>query len=197
MDRADGARDVAQLEVLRAEARDHRVAGGPHRLGVVGRDREGHGPLADDAVLHGELHEVHRRAADEAGDEHVDRRVVQLLRGADLLQQARAHDGDPLAHRHRLDLVVGDVDHRGAQALVEARDLGAGLHAQLRVEVGERLVHQEHRRLAHDRPAERDALALAAGELLGLALEQRLELEGRGGLVDPLVDVGLGHACAA
>ena len=76
------------------------------------------------------------------------------------------------AHRHRLDLVVGDVDDRRAEALVEAGDLGARLDAQLGVEVGERLVHQEDGRLADDRPAERDALALAAGQLLRLALEQ-------------------------
>ena len=103
--------------------------------------------------------------------------VVELLRGADLLEQAVAHDRDPLAHRHGLDLVVGDVDHRGAEALVEARDLGAGLDAQLGVEVGQRLVHEEHGGLADDGAAEGDALALAAGELLGLAVEELLQLE--------------------
>ena len=38
-----------------------------------------------------------------------------------LLQHAAAHDGDPLAERHRLDLVVGDVDRGHAEALVQAR----------------------------------------------------------------------------
>ena len=119
------------------------------------------------------------------------------LRGADLLEQALAHDGDPLAHRHGLDLVVGDVDHRGPEALVEAGDLGARLDAQLGVEVGQRLVHEEHRGLADDGPAERDALPLAAGELLGLAVEELLELEDAGRLVDPLVDLGSWRPCAA
>ena len=105
--------------------------------------------------------------------------VVELLRRADLLEQALAHDRDPAAHRHRLDLVVGDVDDRRAEALVEAGDLGAGLDAQLGVEVGERLVHEEDGRLADDGPAERDALALAAGELLRLAVEVALEVEDR------------------
>ena len=126
------------------------------------------------------------------GHEPVLRVVVQLLRGADLLEQALAHDRDPLAHRHGLDLVVGDVDHRGAEALVEARDLGAGLDAQLGVEVGQRLVHQEHGGLADDRPAERDALPLAAGQLLGLAVEQLLQLEDPGRLADPPLDLRLG-----
>ena len=104
--------------------------------------------------------------------------VVEVLRRADLLEQAVAHHRDPGAHRHRLDLVVGDVDERRAQPLVEAGDLGPGLDAELGVEVRERLVHEEHGRLADDRPAERDALALAAGQLLRLAVEELLEARG-------------------
>ena len=126
------------------------------------------------------------------GDEPVDRGVVEDLRRADLLEQAFVHDGDPLAHRHRLDLVVGDVDDGRLEPLVESRDLGARLDAQLGVEVGERLVHQEHRGLAHDGATERDALALAAGELLRLAIEELVELDGLGGLLDPALDLGLG-----
>ena len=128
-------------------------------------------------AVQGDVDEVHRRAADEPGHEPVDREVVELLRRADLLQPALAHDGDPVAHRHRLDLVVGDVDDRGLEALVEARDLGARLDAQLGVEVRERLVHEEHGRLAHDRPTERDALALAARQRLRLAIEVAPEVE--------------------
>ena len=89
------------------------------------------------------LDHVHRRAADEAGDEQVDRAVVELLRRRDLLQLALAHHGDAVAHRHRLDLVVGDVDRRHAELVLQLADLGAHLDAQLRVEVRERLVHQE------------------------------------------------------
>ena len=72
---------------------------------------------------------------------------------------------DALAERHRLDLVVRDVDRRDAEPRVQLRERGAHLDAELRVEVRERLVHQERLRLAHDRAAHRDALALAAREL--------------------------------
>ncbi len=65
--------------------------------------------------------------------------------------------------------------------------------AQLGVEVGQRLVHQEDGRLAHDRATQRDALALAAGELLGLAVEQVGQLDRRGCLAHPPVDLSLGH----
>ena len=116
--------------------------------------------------------EVHRGRADEAGDEQVHRMLVQRLRAVDLLQLALAQHGDAITHRHRLGLVVRDVDRRDAEVVLDARDLGAHLDAQLRVEVRERLVHQERLRMPHDRAAHRDALALPAGERFGLAAEQ-------------------------
>ena len=102
---------------------------------------------------------------------------------------ARAHDGDAVAEGHGLGLVVGHVDRRRAQPLLEARDLGAHLDAQLRVEVRQRLVHEEGGRLADDRAAHGDALALAAGEVGGLAVEVLLEVEDPGRLVDAAVDL--------
>ena len=103
--------------------------------------------------------------ADEPGDELVRGMVVELERRADLLDHAVAQDDDLVGEGHRLDLVVGDVDHGGVEPLVEPRELDAHLHAQRGVEVGERLVEQEDLRLAHDGAADGDALALAAGEL--------------------------------
>ena len=140
----------------------------------------------DAAVDDGQLEQVHRGGADEAGDEDVVRVVVQVARGVDLLQQAVLEHGDPVAHGHGLDLVVGDVDRGDAEAALQRGDLGAGLHAQLGVEVRQRLVHEEDLRLADDRAAHGDALALAAGEGLGLAVEVRLEVEDLGGLLDAL-----------
>ena len=72
------------------------------------------------------------------------------------------HDDHPVAHRHRLDLVVGHVDRRRADLALDAGDLGAHLHAQLRVEVRQRLVHEQDSRVPHDRAAHRDPLPLAA-----------------------------------
>ena len=82
------------------------------------------------------------------------------------------HHDDLVGHGHGLDLVVGDVDGRGLQPLVQFLDLGAHLHAQLGVEIRQRLVEQEHLRVAHDGAAHGDALALAAGKLARKALEQ-------------------------
>ena len=89
------------------------------------------------------------------------------------------HDGvlqhrHPIAHRHRLDLIVGDIHGGHAEPALQRRDLGARRHPQLGVEVGQRLVHAEHLRLAHDRPAHRHPLALAARERPWPPVEVRL-----------------------
>ena len=120
--------------------------------------------------------------------------LVELLRRRDLLELALAHDGDPVAHRHRLDLVVRDVDRRHAELVLEARDLGAHVHSELRVEVRQRLVHEVRRRLADDRAAHRHALALPSRKRAGLPVEELIEGEDPGGVPDTLVDLVLRHA---
>ena len=110
------------------------------------------------------------RDADEAGDELGLRMLVDLGRRADLLDPALVEDGDPVAHRERLFLVVGDVDERDPELALERLELDLHLLAQLQVERAERLVEQQHRRRVDDRPRERDALALPARELHRLAV---------------------------
>jgi hypothetical protein len=78
------------------------------------------------------------------------------------------------------------------EAVLEARDLRAHLHAQLGVEVRERLVHQERLRVAHDRAAHGHALPLAAGELRGLAVEVLCQVEHAARLLHALVDLLVG-----
>ncbi|EAR50929.1 hypothetical protein OG2516_13691 [Oceanicola granulosus HTCC2516] len=146
------------------------------------------------AALGGAGDEVHGRRADEAGDEAVRRAVVEVHRAADLLDQAAVHHHDPVGERHRLHLVVGDVDRRGAEPLVQPGDLEAHLHPQRRVEVGERLVEQERLRLAHQRPPHRHPLALPARERLGQPVEQPRQPQRLGGLADGADALGLGAA---
>ena len=74
---------------------------------------------------------------------------------------------------------------------MQARDLGAHLHAQFGIEIGERLVEQEHFGLAHDGPAHGHALTLATGECGGFAIQEFPKLEDLGRLLDALVDLFL------
>ena len=72
--------------------------------------------------------------ADEAGHEDVGGPLVDLDRGADLLDPARVHHRDAVAHRQRLLLVVGHVDERDADLALDALELELHDLAQLEVE---------------------------------------------------------------
>ena len=116
------------------------------------------------------------------------RPVVDLAAGvADLLDDAVVHHGDLVGHRHRLELVVGDVDRGRADPVVQRAQLADHQLAELGVERAERLVHQEALRPAHDGAAERDALAVAAGEARHRPVEQMVDAQDARRLLDPPV----------
>ena len=109
------------------------------------------------------------------------------------------HHGDPIGERHRFGLVVRDVDHRRAGALVEARELLFHRCAQMHVEIGERLVEQHQRRLGDEAARECDALALAARQQCGAPVAEAVELDQRERRVDAtralrILDAGDGRA---
>ena len=119
--------------------------------------------------------------------------VKDLLGSADLLDDAVLHDDDAVAQGHGLGLVVGDVDEGAVDALTQLQDLGAHLVAQLGVQVGEGLVHQQDLGLPNDGATDGHALALAAGQSLGLAAQVFGDTQGLRRLVDPAVNLLLGH----
>src|SRR3954471_22030181 len=128
-------------------------------------------------MLDWNLEQVHRRAADELGDEDVRRTVVQDVWGRDLLENAVTKYRDTVTHRHCFDLVVGDIDRRRSDLTLETANLGSHLHAKLCVEVGERLVHEEDGGLADDRATHRDPLPLASRQRSGLTAQVLVELQ--------------------
>ena len=117
--------------------------------------------------------------ADEPRHRRVRRLAIELRRRRELQHAALVHHRDPVGERHRLRLVVRDVDHRRAGALVEARELALHRRAQMHVEIGERLVEQHERRLGHETAGERNALALAARKQRRPALGEAFELDQR------------------
>ena len=109
-------------------------------------------------------------APQEAGDELGARLFVDLFRRSELLDAAGVHDRDLVRSRHRLALVVGDVDAGVAIGVVEPSHLEAHLLAQAGVEVGKRLVEEQRLRLDDERAGERDALLLPSGKLGGVPI---------------------------
>ena len=119
-------------------------------------------------------------------------RLYSSAGSSDLLEPAASHHCDAVTKRHRLGLVVGDVDGGGAESLLQPRHHGAHLHAQLRIEIRKRLVHQERLWVADDRSPHRHSLALAAGEVRGPALEVLGEVEDLRRVLHLVGDLGLG-----
>jgi hypothetical protein len=87
-------------------------------------------------------------------------------------------------HGHRLDLVMGNVNHRATELSVKLRDLRAHLHTHLGVQVGQRFVEEEHLRTAHNGATQSYALALAAGESAWFALQHVIKAKGLRGPSD-------------
>ena len=118
----------------------------------------------------GLLGRQHVRRADERRHERRLRRLVDLARRADLLQPAVVEHGDPIAHRQRLALVVGDEHERDPDVALQRLQLDLHLLAQLEVEGAERLVEEQHLGMVDEGPGEGDALALTAAELVRSAV---------------------------
>ena len=118
------------------------------------------------------IEQIHRRTGEKACNEGVDRMAVDLQRRPDLDDPAVAHDADPLAHGHRLDLVMRDMDDGLAQHAVKLDQLRAHRCAQLGIQVGERLVEEERHGVSDQRAAQCDSLLLPAAQLSRAAFQQ-------------------------
>ena len=193
-DRGAATSAVGHRKMLRPDA-EHRPARAPHQGCILRVDQRGAAVLRKDRLLAAPFHrkEIHRRRADEPGDELVRRPLIDGFRRVVLLHHAVLQHHDAISHGHGLDLVMGDEDHGGLQLLRQRLDLGAHLPAQFCVEVGERLIEQEGFWIAHDSAPHRHALTLATGQFLRLAVEIRIDMQQRGRALYALVDLGLGH----
>ena len=72
-------------------------------------------------------------------------RVVDRLRGTDLLDTARVHDHDAVGQAQRLFLVVSHEDGGDMQRPLELSQLLPHRLAEPRIEVGQRLIEEQRR----------------------------------------------------
>src|ERR671931_1601389 len=171
--------DPARLGVLAAA----RPGSGFGHMNLLGPDGE-----APSAPLD------HVRDADEARDECVRGVLVHLRGRADLLDASLVEDGETVAHRQRLVLVVRDVDERDPEVLLKALEEELHLLAQLQVERTERLVEKQHLRAVDECAREGDPLALPTRELDRLSLAETLEPHPAQNLLDPAPALALADA---
>ena len=103
------------------------------------------------------------------------------------------HDDDAIAQRHRLGLVVGDVDRGDAERAQQRVDLQAQRVAQLGIQRRQRLVEQQRARPDGDGAGQCHALPLTARELVDAAIGESRDLHHRQHLRDARLDLGVGH----
>ena len=196
----DGGHDAAQHALLFR-----------YDIHVLGADDHVHGLLGLEALVHAVEH-MARKAhaavtqhhavddvalADEVGHEGVFRLVIDVDRGADLLNAALAHDDDRVGHAQCFLLVVRDKDEGDPGRLLDVFQLLLHILAQLQVQRGERLVQQQHLRPADQGACDRHALLLSAGEAGDAALFKALERHKRQHFVDALIDLRFRHLLLA
>jgi hypothetical protein len=90
--------------------------------------------------LQGAVEEVHGGHADETRHKSICRQIIGAQRRISLLDDAVSHHDDAIAERHRLFLVVRDVNRCRFESLVEFFQFRARGDAQFRVKVAEWLV---------------------------------------------------------
>src|SRR5205085_1079488 len=116
---------------------------------------------------------------DEAGDESGGGVSIKLKRLTELLKPAFAHHSDEVAHCKCFLLVMGDVDRRRPDPVVEKFDFGSHFITQPSIEMRYRLIEQQDLRIVDQSAAECHTLLLATGELIDAPAEQRIDLQQR------------------
>ena len=164
---------------------DRPLAGG-EGAGALHVERGAAGAHAEEpgTELSLDLHRQEIGLAGEGGDVAFDGPLIDLARRRELGDPAVLHHGDLVGDRHRLRLVVGDVEGRRAARLLHVADQPAHVVAQAGIEIGERLVEQQQPRLDDERARQRHALLLAAGELARQAMLEPAKLD----LIENLAD---------
>src|SRR5438067_12992549 len=125
------------------------------------------------------MEKTHWRIADEAGDECGGGFFIKLKRPAELLEPALAHDSDEVTHCERLLLIMGDMDRRRPDPVVEKLYFGSHFITQPSIEMRYRFVEQQDLRVVDQSAAECHTLLLPAGELIDVPTEQRIDLQER------------------
>lgn len=114
--------------------------------------------------------------------------MVDLQWGALLFDSSVVEYDQSVGEGHGFDLVVGDVQHGGAQGGVEFLDFYTDLSAQGGVEVGQGFIEQEQTGSTGDGASHGDSLSLASGQLSGIAFEQVFQAQHAGDFFDAGAD---------
>ena len=132
------------------------------------------------------------RDADKTGDKGCSGVLVDLRRGAHLLDLALVEHRQPVAHGQGFFLIVGDVDEGDPDPLLDGFQLDLHLLAQLQVQGAQRLIEQQHARMVDQGARQGDTLALPAGKLGRFPAGQTGQAHQVEHFFDPPLAFGLG-----
>jgi hypothetical protein len=104
------------------------------------------------------------RSSDEARDRQRRGVIVQVLRRADLEENALLDERDSVCDSECVFLVMSHEQRRHTDAMEHRAQLVSSRLSQCWVEIRQRLVHQQNLRLDNERAGERDTLLLTAGQ---------------------------------
>ena len=87
------------------------------------------------SLFNNTVQEIHCRRPDKACHKFIGRIIIQINRPARLFNHPRTQHNYFISQRHRLDLIMGDIDHRSANLFVQARNLNPHINAQFGIEI--------------------------------------------------------------
>ena len=79
--------------------------------------------------------QIHFRAADKLGNKFIGRMIIQVQRGAKLLNLFIIQHKNPIAHGHRFDLIVGNINQGHANFTMQPRNFFTHFGSQLGIKV--------------------------------------------------------------
>ncbi len=188
--------DHAALALVAVLAQGDRLRAHAHGAGSLGGkvQRAGQAVAVDRHRLVAEAGREQVGIAHKA--RHKARRglTIEILRGANLHDVALVHHQHGVRDRKGLALIVGDVQRRNVELLLQLADLVAHAATQVGIKITQRLIEQQYFRFEDQRPGQRHALLLAAGDLIHIAIVKALQVHHRQRLFDAGFDLSTRHA---
>src|SRR6185437_4944124 len=137
---------------------------------------------------------VDQGRAESRCDVGAGRALVDLPRRTELEKLTIPDHADPGGHRHRLDLIVRNVENRCTELKLDALELETKLCTQLRIERRKRLVHQVDRGISDQGTADRHTLHLTSGKTGCAIVQLACDMQKLCRLLNSLADDRLGNA---
>ena len=119
--------------------------------------------------------------------------MVKIIRCIQLGNPEVIEHHDPVGQSKSLFLIMGDIDHRNLQLLLNLLQLLPQHHLDLRIQSGHGFIKQDDIGVQNKGTGDRDALLLAAGELFRFLVHMLFKADGFDNSLHFPVDLILGH----